>query len=104
MLRRYLLESLYRNSSEDAPVVETHWNARQRDENIVRFGRLWKCYDLVGSLGLDYRPGILTYEAPLLGGYLCGGIDGHSFLVLFPWDGQSLIWLLLSGKASFSIE
>lgn len=38
---------------ETAPVVTTHWNIEQKDENRVRFGRMWKCFDIVGSLGLD---------------------------------------------------
>ncbi|KAK4420201.1 hypothetical protein Salat_2433000 [Sesamum alatum] len=52
----------------------THWSVRQGDETLVCFGRLRKCFDLVLSLGLDYRPGLLPAVTPLFGGYLCGGV------------------------------
>jgi hypothetical protein len=78
---------------EGAPVLSTHWNAQRRDENIVRFGLMWKSFDLVGFLGLDYCPGILpSSDTPLLGGYLLGGFQGTDFLVSArgleqPWAG-----------------
>jgi hypothetical protein len=58
---------------EGPPVVTIHWNVQQKDENLVRFGRLWKCFDLVA---FDYTPGLLPEAPPL-----CGGTDGSSFLV-----------------------
>lgn len=50
---------------EGAPVVTTHWNCNRKDENLIRFGLMWKCYDMVQSLGLDSRPGVLPlWEDP----------------------------------------
>lgn len=51
------------------------------DENLIKFGRLWKCYDVVGSLGIDYLPGILEENTCDHPGMLLGGTDGSSFLV-----------------------
>lgn len=44
---------------EDAPVIPTHWLISRKDENLVRYGLTWKCYDMVGNLGLNYQPGVL---------------------------------------------
>lgn len=70
---------------DEAPVVVTQWNQTQKDENLVRFGRLWKCNDLVDFHGLAYSPGILTgiltSAGVPLGGYLVGGSSDIAFLV-----------------------
>jgi len=44
---------------EGAPVVITHWNCHRKDEKKKCFGLMWKCYDMLQSLGLDSRPGVL---------------------------------------------
>lgn len=67
---------------EGAPVVTTHWSCSRKDDNLIRFGLMWQCYDMVASLGLDYMPGVLpSSECLLPGGFLCGGAQGTSFLV-----------------------
>lgn len=50
-----------------------------KDENLVRFGHLWRCYDLIGSLG--WRPPILPADNTTFPGWLLGGGDGKAFLV-----------------------
>nr|DAC76753.1 TPA_inf: RNA-dependent RNA polymerase [Beta vulgaris mitovirus 1] len=66
----------------DVPVVTTHWNVRQTNEELVRFGILWKCYDKVTSLGLDWCPGALPESAGPLCGWILGGYSGSDFIVL----------------------
>jgi hypothetical protein len=64
---------------DDAPVVQTNWNLSRKDESLFRFGLIWKCFDTVNRLGVDYLPGLLP-----VGGcqfYLYGGYQGTSFLV-----------------------
>lgn len=67
----------------DAPIITTDWNQNRKDENLVRFGYIWKCYDLVALKGLGFRPPILgTFTDPLpLGGYLIGVGSCTLFLV-----------------------
>lgn len=65
----------------EAPVVETHWNRCQRDESLFRFGLIWKCFDKIGELGLEYNPGILP-QSDISNFWLLGGVDGTAFLVL----------------------
>lgn len=43
----------------DAPVVTYHWNIRRTDENLVRWGLLWQCYNLVQERGLAYMGNVL---------------------------------------------
>lgn len=50
-----------------------------KDENLVCFGHLWRCYDLIGSLG--WRPPILPADNTTFLGCLLGGGDGKAFLV-----------------------
>lgn len=56
---------------------ETTWRSQQRDDlEISRFGLLWKVYDIVGQLGLQYRPPILPAVLPnYLGGLLFKKVD-----------------------------
>lgn len=44
----------------DSPIVEPHWRIRRTDEQLVRFGLLWRLYDIVQRLGLDYTVPVLT--------------------------------------------
>lgn len=67
----------------DAPVVNRNWKLDQKDENLIRFGLLWKLYDVVGQRGVFYRPPILEdtseqFTVP----WLLGGVSGTDFLVL----------------------
>nr|UJQ92583.1 MAG: putative RNA-dependent RNA polymerase [Mitoviridae sp.] len=67
----------------DGPVCATDWKAGRKEETLVRFGLLWKLYDMVTQLGLDYRLPILSSGRPpeQSGCWLFGGIAGDSFLV-----------------------
>ena len=67
----------------DGPVYTSSWRATKRDESLVRFGLLWRLYDLVGQMGLEYRPPILSSGAPQEQscGWLLGGAKGSDFLV-----------------------
>lgn len=63
-----------------APVYIRDWYLKRRDEDLVRFGLLWRIYDLVGEKGLSYRPPILTYGSALKC-WILGGASGNDFLV-----------------------
>lgn len=54
-----------RSILESMPVMRFRWNQNRRDENLVRFGWQWKCYDLVQKLGLNYIPGLLPETLPV---------------------------------------
>ena len=67
----------------DGPVCATDWKANRKSEELIRFGLIWKLYDLVGQLGMDFRPPIL---GPSSGtersvSWLLGGVSGNCFLV-----------------------
>ncbi|CAA0822083.1 Mitovirus RNA-dependent RNA polymerase, partial [Striga hermonthica] len=89
---------------EGPPVVEKKWNFSAQDPNLVRFGLLWKLYDLVGSLGPSWRPGILSEGSSIAKmGYLLGPCGANSFLVSAlgleqPRAGRGVIYPL-SGNA-----
>ncbi|KAF9594908.1 hypothetical protein IFM89_035472 [Coptis chinensis] len=51
------------------------------DAKLVRFGLLWKCYDMVVSLGLHPRVPILGPDSTSDCGWLFCGLDGTRFLV-----------------------
>ncbi|CAL9138268.1 unnamed protein product (mitochondrion) [Musa textilis] len=56
---------------------------KNHKSNIVRFGLMWKCDDMVVSFGLAYRAHILDVmtEPLLLGGYLLGGVIWTNVIV-----------------------
>ena len=39
----------------DAPVINRDWRVTSVDPELVRFGLLWKLYDLIAEKGLDFR-------------------------------------------------
>jgi len=41
----------------EAPVINRQWRVTRKDNNLVRFGLMWKLYDLVA--GLDFKLPIL---------------------------------------------
>jgi len=67
----------------DGPVCTTTWQATEKDETLLRFGMLWKMYDLVRRLGFGYRPPILSSDpsGEQSPGWLLGGRAGSNFLV-----------------------
>lgn len=71
------------NSLFKGPVCTTNWKADRKDESLVRFGILWKMYDLVTQMGLNYRPPILSLGSPheQSYGWLLGGVASRDFLV-----------------------
>lgn len=67
----------------DAPTVNRKWKVDRTDPMLVRFGLLWKVYDMVALKGVDFRLPILPSTSGTLHGYqyLLGGSSGMSFLV-----------------------
>jgi len=63
----------------DAPVVNRDWRVTSVDPELVRFGLLWKLYDLIAEKGLDLRAPILESKP---GNWLLGDTSGTSFLAL----------------------
>lgn len=52
-----------------APVVNTNWNCdRKIDLHLLRFGLVWKLYDMVTLKGLVPRYFVLTHEHSALRG------------------------------------
>lgn len=43
----------------EGPVINTSWKVSKVNHDLVRFGLLWKCYDMVSVRGLSWRPNIL---------------------------------------------
>lgn len=64
----------------EAPIVNRNWRIESTDPALVRFGLLWKVYDRVAYLGLDYQVPILTV-GNMTGVVLLGGTSGRSFLL-----------------------
>lgn len=64
-----------------APVVETSWKRRNVEPELVRFGLLWKVYDMVGSRGLNYHQGILGDLEIRFDRWILGGYSGTDFLM-----------------------
>lgn len=66
----------------NAPIVTSRWKATREDPLVIRFGLLWKLYDLVAEKGLDYQVPILgtqtSFGQPIT---ILGGISGKDFLV-----------------------
>lgn len=70
----------------NAPIMQVHWKATRKDENLIRFGLQWACYDLVSSLGLDFALAALpSYDVPLGGIYIIGGRDVISWSLWKDW-------------------
>lgn len=64
------IEDLFR-----APVVHYHLKITRIDPQLVRFGLLWKVYNLVGLKGLSYKPPIFSEgHPPSYGGYPWWGL------------------------------
>lgn len=78
----HTLQMSYQPTIDDylnGPVVNHKWWSDQTDPTLVRFGFLWKIYDLYHRMELVGRDYILSpsVSAP---GYVLGGADG-SFLI-----------------------
>jgi len=67
----------------DGPVCASDWKANRKSEELIRFGLIWKLYDIVSQIGLDYRPPILSSgrTSEQSGVWLLGGVSGTSYLV-----------------------
>lgn len=66
----------------DAPVIESVWKRRpNRSEDLIRFGLMWKAYDIVSEKKPDWCPPSLVSGLDGYHGYLLGGVSGSSFLV-----------------------
>ena len=64
-----------------ASVYEKEWKIRRESSELIRFGLLWKIYDLVAEKGLAWSPPCLQEHLPGFRGWLLGGISGMDFLV-----------------------
>lgn len=66
-----------------SPVVNRKWKIDRTDPELVRFGLMWKVYDMVALKGIDFRLPILdvTPTTNTVCGYLLGGVAGTNFLV-----------------------
>nr|GFB35083.1 hypothetical protein [Tanacetum cinerariifolium] len=65
-----------------APVVNRKWKIDRTDPQLVRFGLMWKIYDMVAVKGINFRVPILDVGTGLpLGGSVLGGISGTDLLV-----------------------
>lgn len=65
----------------DALFVNRKWQMESTDHKLVRFGLVWKVFDMVALRGLDPRVPILGPSA----GYpvvLYGGVSGQSFMLI----------------------
>jgi hypothetical protein len=67
----------------DVPIVNTKWKVDRTDPHLVRFGLLWRIFDLVALKGLDFQLPILGSRSGTYIGYpyLLGGLTGADFLV-----------------------
>lgn len=65
----------------DAPFVNRKWQMELTYHKLVRFGLVWKVFDMVALRGLDPRVPILGPSAsyPVA---LYGGVSGQSFMLI----------------------
>ena len=64
-----------------ASVYEKSWRIRRESSELIRFGLLWKIYDLVAEKGVAWSPPCLQEHLPGFRGWLLGGVSGMDFLV-----------------------
>ena len=65
-----------------APVVNRNWKIDRTDPDLVRFGLMWKIYDMVAIRGLNFQLPIFGIGTWIPNGpWLLGGITGTDFLV-----------------------
>lgn len=64
-----------------ASVYEKEWKIRRESSELIRFGLLWKIYDLVAEKGVAWSPPCLQEHLPGFRGWLLGGVSGMDFLV-----------------------
>jgi len=67
----------------DAPICSGSWKRSQRDETLVRWGHLWKLYDMGIGWDISVTPRHLispdiSLEFP---GWIQGGFKGTDFLL-----------------------
>lgn len=64
-----------------ASVYEKEWRIRRESSELIRFGLLWKIYDLVAEKGVAWSPPCLQEHLPGFRGWLLGGVSCMDFLV-----------------------
>ena len=64
-----------------ASVYEKEWRIRREPSELIRFGLLWKIYDLVAEKGVAWSPPCLQEHLPGFRGWLLGGVSCMDFLV-----------------------
>lgn len=63
------------------PLVETNWKGSKRNDDLYRFGLIWKVYDMVTIRGLNWRPPILTSIPIQFDRWILGGYSGTDFIM-----------------------
>jgi len=60
----------------DAPICATTWKRTNKDVNLIKFGLLWKAYDMAAGWSLSTTPNwildnktIIQFDRWILGGY-----------------------------------
>lgn len=66
----------------NAPIIVTDWNRKESKIELIRFGTMWKCYDMVFELVKQQKVPCALDEHCGQPGYLLGGYSGRDFLVL----------------------
>lgn len=69
------------NDRFSASVYEKEWRIRRESSELIRFGLLWKIYDLVAKKGVAWSPPCLQEHPPGFRGWLLEGVSGIDFLV-----------------------
>ncbi|KAK4837014.1 hypothetical protein QYF36_002136 [Acer negundo] len=80
-LMRLSLTSKSKSSHEIGEVYEKEWRIRREPSELIRFGLLWKIYDLVAEKGVAWSPPCLQEHLPGFRGWLLGGVSCMDFLV-----------------------
>ena len=66
----------------EAPVINHNWKLTKANPDFIRFGLIWKVYDMVALLGPDFKVPILEpLKSDINYPYLMGGTSGTQFLV-----------------------
>lgn len=73
-----------------APICATSWKRSAEDIQFVRYGFLWKCYDMgAGPWSMGYCPPVLGNDLEIrFPGWILGGMKGTDF-IMAPLDHQS---------------
>lgn len=75
----------------EAPICGTSWRRTNFDSDYMKFGLLWKCYDMGCVKWFDgYTPPCLEGKPLQFPGWILGGYTGTDF-IMAPVDDQSTV-------------